>query len=72
MIAIWQLVANAMQDLPEGVDQEWIRKAKKSIQWAQERVSEKEEYLKGILSEIEALAANNFQEEFLSSETDKI
>ena len=71
MITIWQLIANAMQDLPEGSHQEWIRKAKKSIQWAQERVSAREEYLKGILSEIEELAAKNFQEEFLNSDTDK-
>jgi hypothetical protein len=61
-----------MQDLPEGSHQEWIRTAKKCIQWAQERVSAREEYLKGILSEIEELTAKNFQEEFLNSETEKI
>ena len=71
MIAIWQLIANTMQGLTEEFHQEWIRTAKGCVQWAQERVWAREEYLKGVLSEIEALAAKDFQEEFLNSETDK-
>jgi archaellum component FlaC len=71
MIAIWQLVANTIQGLPEGFDQKWIEAAKKYIQQAKGKVEVREEYLKGLLSGIEALAAENFQEEFLNSEIDK-
>ena len=61
-----------MQDVPEGFDLEWIRMAKKCIQCAKVRVSAREEYLEALLSEIEALAAEKFQVEFLKSETDEI
>jgi hypothetical protein len=71
IIAIWQLVANTMQGPSEEFDQKWIEAAKDYIKWAKGKVELREEYLKGLLSDIEALAAENFQVEFLNSDTNK-
>jgi hypothetical protein len=61
-----------MQDLPKGVDQQWLKNAKKHIQWAQKEVSKENKFLEELLSQIELVVTENYQMEFSSkhSETD--
>ncbi len=35
-----------MQDLPKGIDRQWLTKAKEYIQWVKKHVSREEEVLK--------------------------
>jgi hypothetical protein len=62
-----------MQDLPKGADQQWLINARDYIQWLQEKVSRKQEYLKGVLERIEAAASRNLEaQELLNGEVDTI
>jgi hypothetical protein len=61
-----------MQDLPQGADQEWITKAKEYIQYVRGKVLEEEDFLKILLSEVEQVAADRFQEKFFDGEREEI
>jgi hypothetical protein len=73
VIAVWPVSANATQDLPKGADQQWLLKAKEYAQWVEKKVSKEEEYVKDLLTELEAvIALKNSQlgEGFSNEETD--
>ena len=72
MIAIRIVSADAMQDLPKGIDKTWRIKARECAKWAQDIMLEDGKCLRRILSALEeAAASQNFQEESLNEETDR-
>ena len=63
MITIWSVSANVMQDLPKGADQQWLTAAKQHTQWVRGHVSNEEEKLKELLTDLEANTFEDSQEE---------
>ena len=61
-----------MQDLPKGADRQWIMKAKKYIQEAQEKVSEEKEFLKELLTTLEGAISEHTEDEFTDEEAGNI
>ena len=64
IIEFWPIPAYTVQDLPQGADQEWIKRAKDYVEQLHLEVMNEKVGLGGILDEIEQGAANRFHEEF--------
>jgi hypothetical protein len=69
-IAIRPVSANATQDLPKGIDEEWLDTAKLYGRYLKKRVSKEKEFLKGLLAQIESLYDDS-EVEGSKSETEK-
>ncbi len=61
-----------MQDLPKGINRQWLTKAKEYIQWVKKHVSREKEVLKQFSTRLEELSSENLQKEFSNGERDKI